>query len=350
MLGIGLDELKHRESRRRQRRMWALVSASFAGMVIASVLAAAAWIARNEAERQRIVAVREAETARRVTRFIVDLFKIFDPREGVGVNVPAKVIIDKGAARIKTELSDQPGMQATLMDTMGTVYTRLGLYKTAIPLLRQSLAKQGSLAGDTTVAIAQSLGHLAEALMLNADYDEATRRLQDALAIQRKVLGNRHADVANTLCALADVMSFTGEYDKGQPLIEEALASAASCTANCTLTSPTASATSASTSASAAISSRRRPTCARRSPCSASCTRPAPGPGRGDQQPRLGHAEPRPVRRGREVLPRGPRRSSAGSTAKHIRNWPQGSTTSPSSSRRAATTAAPKRPIANRSR
>ena len=223
MLGVGLDDLKRREARRRQRRMWALVSASFTGMVIASVLAATAWIARNEAERQRIHAEEEAETARQVTRFIVDLFKIADPSQGLGNTITAREIIDKGAARVATELADQPAVQATLMDTMGTVYTGLGLYQQAIPLMRQSLAKQRSLAGDTSVAIAQGLGHLGEALMLNADYDEATKRLRDALAIQRRVLGNSNPDVANTLSALADVMSFTGEYDKGQPLIEEAL-------------------------------------------------------------------------------------------------------------------------------
>ena len=39
MLGIGLDELKRREARRRHRRMVALVSASVAGMVITSALA-----------------------------------------------------------------------------------------------------------------------------------------------------------------------------------------------------------------------------------------------------------------------------------------------------------------------
>ena len=223
LLGIGFDELKRREVRRRYRRMVALVSASIAGMIIASVLATTAWIARNEAERQRVVAENEAKTARQVTKFIVDLFKIADPSQGLGNTITAKEIIDKGSARVRTELAEQPAVQATLMDTMGTVYTSLGLYREAIPLMRQSLVKQRSLPGDTTAAIAQGLGHLGEALMLNADYDEATKRLQDALAIQRKLLGNFHPDVATTLSALADVMSFTGEYDKGQPLIEEAL-------------------------------------------------------------------------------------------------------------------------------
>jgi tetratricopeptide (TPR) repeat protein len=223
LLGIGFDELKRREVRRRYRRMVALVSASIAGMVIASVLATTAWIARNEAIRQKAQAVKEAETARQVTNFIVDLFKVYDPSEGLGSTITAQEILDKGAARIRTELVDQPAVQATLMDTMGTVYTGLGLYPQAIPLIRQSLQKRKTLAGDTTVAIAKGLGHLGEALMMNADYDEATKRLQDALAIQRKLLGNANPDVANTLSALADVMSATGEYDKGQPLIEEAL-------------------------------------------------------------------------------------------------------------------------------
>jgi tetratricopeptide (TPR) repeat protein len=223
MQGIGLDELKQREARRRYRRLLALVSASVAGMMITSVLAAAAWIARNEAERQRIVAEQEAETARKVTRFIVDLFKIYDPREGVGNTITAREILDKGAARIDTELAGQPAIQANLMDTMGTVYMNLGLYPTAIPLMRKSLEKHRALRGDTQAALAQSLGHLGQVLMLSSDYDEATRRLNEALAIQRRVLGNSHPDVANTLSVLADVMSYTAKYDQGQPLIEEAL-------------------------------------------------------------------------------------------------------------------------------
>ena len=83
MLGLGFDELKRREVRRRYRRMVALVSASVAGMVIASVLATTAWIARNEAIRQKAQAVKEAETARKVTNFIVGLFKVYDPNEGL---------------------------------------------------------------------------------------------------------------------------------------------------------------------------------------------------------------------------------------------------------------------------
>ena len=224
MLGIGLDELKRREARRRQQRLIALVTASVAGMVITSTLATAAWLARNEAERQRVLAKREADTSKQVTRFMVDLFKVSNPSESLGNTITAREILDKGAARIDEELADQPAIQATLMDTLGTVYTSLGLYPAAIPLMRKSLDKRRSLSGsDAKIAIAESQSHLGEVLALSSDYEEATRHLQEALEIRRKTLGNSHPEVANTLTALADVMSFTGKYDKGEPLIEEAL-------------------------------------------------------------------------------------------------------------------------------
>ena len=138
LLDVSLDEIKQREAQRRHRRMMLLVSASVAGMAITSTLAGAAWLARNEAERQRVRAEAEAETARQTTRFMVDLFKVSDPSEALGNSITAREILDKGAGRIETELAEQPAIQATLMDTMGTVYTGLGLYAPAARLLREA--------------------------------------------------------------------------------------------------------------------------------------------------------------------------------------------------------------------
>jgi tetratricopeptide (TPR) repeat protein len=223
MLGVGFDDLRRREARRRQRHLLALTTASVAGMLVAVALATTAWIARNEALRQKLLAEQQARTSREVTEFIVGLFEIYDPDAGVGNTITAREILDKGAARIETELADQPAIQATLMDTMGSIYTGLGLYPTAIPLMRESLRKRKSLGPGTTVEIARTLGHLGVALMLNGDYAEAARRLQDALSIQRTALGSSDPEIAVTLSALADLMSYTDRYDEGQPLIEEAL-------------------------------------------------------------------------------------------------------------------------------
>jgi tetratricopeptide (TPR) repeat protein len=224
MLGIGLDELMRRDANRRRRRTIALVTASIVGMLITSGLAVTAWLARNEADRQRVIAEDQAETARQTTQFMVDMFKVADPSESRGNTITAKEILDQGVARIDTELADQPAIQATLMDTMGTVYTGLGLYPEAIPLMRQALERRKSLAGgDTAVAIAQTQSHLGEALTLISDYEEAERILQEALEVQQRALGPRDPEVAKTLTRLADVMEANAKYEKAEPLIQQAL-------------------------------------------------------------------------------------------------------------------------------
>jgi tetratricopeptide (TPR) repeat protein len=223
MLGVGLDELKQREAARRHRRMALLATASVAGMAVTSVLATAAWLARNDAQRQRVRAEAEAETARQTTQFMIDLFKVSDPSEALGKTITAKEILDKGAKRIDAELKDQPGIQATLMDTMGTVYTSLNLYDQAVPLVRNAVAKRRALLGDQSVEFAQSLNHLGEVLTLTSDFEEAEKSLRSALAIRRARLGNEHPDVADTLSALAEVLSQEGRSAEGEPLIQEAL-------------------------------------------------------------------------------------------------------------------------------
>ena len=223
MLGVGLDELKQREAHRRRQRLTLMLTATTIGMIVTSTLATTAWIARNEAKRQEARAQAEAETARQTTRFMVDLFKVSDPSEALGNTITAREILDKGAARINTELTDQPAIQATLMDTMGSVYTSLGLYGQAVPLMQQALEKRRTLLGPQHLEVAQSLNNLGEALTRTSNYTESERDLRQALAIRRAQLGNNSADVAVTLSSLAEVLSARGEYAQGLPLIEEAL-------------------------------------------------------------------------------------------------------------------------------
>jgi hypothetical protein len=95
MLGVGLDDLKQRETQRRNRRLAMLAAASVAGMAMTSLLATTAFLARNEAERQRVRAEAEAETARRTMELMADLL-------------------------------DRSATQVTLQHSMGAVCTSLG--------------------------------------------------------------------------------------------------------------------------------------------------------------------------------------------------------------------------------
>ncbi|NIL95043.1 MAG: tetratricopeptide repeat protein, partial [Woeseiaceae bacterium] len=189
MLGVGFDDLAQREAHRRQRRMMALTTAALVGMTITSGLAVTAYLARLEAEEQRRIAEIEAETARQTTEFMVGLFEVSDPSEALGNTITAREILDKGAERIGSELGDQPEIQATLMDTMGTVYTSLGLYDAAVPLIERALDRRHSLFGNEHIDVAQSLNHLGEIQALKADYDAADKNLREALAVRRDLLG-----------------------------------------------------------------------------------------------------------------------------------------------------------------
>ena len=223
ILGIGFDELKQREQHRRHQRMAIITAASLAGMVIATSLATVAWLARAEAERQRARAEVEAETALQTTNFLVDLFKVSDPSESRAKEITADELLEKGAARIDQELSDQPEIQATLMDTMGSVYTNLGSYRRASDLLQKSLDTREALRGPNDIKVAQSLNHLARVQMLRAEYGDAEQKHRRALDLRRELLGEPHVEVAASMNDLGDVLTRMGKFEEGEQWLNRAL-------------------------------------------------------------------------------------------------------------------------------
>ena len=96
-------------------------------------------------ERDR--ANQEAATAGQVSDFLVGLFAVSDPSEARGTTLTARELLARGALRLEDSLRDQPQVQARLQATIGTVYTGLGLYTDAQPLLERALETQRRVAG-----------------------------------------------------------------------------------------------------------------------------------------------------------------------------------------------------------
>ena len=84
-------------------------------------------------------AVEERERSEAISRFLQDLFEIPDPNQSRGETVTAREVLDRGVERIDTDLGGQPELRAELMDTMGRVYRKLGLYEPAKDLLQEAL-------------------------------------------------------------------------------------------------------------------------------------------------------------------------------------------------------------------
>jgi hypothetical protein len=140
LLGASLDDLRHRELARWHRRLVLIGATATVGCVVLAGFALAAWMARNEAERQRQIAEQKSLTARRTADFVISLFQVADPSEARGNSVTAREILDRGAAQIDGSLRDEPAVRAELSTTLGEVYRGLGLYGSALDLLNKARA------------------------------------------------------------------------------------------------------------------------------------------------------------------------------------------------------------------
>jgi tetratricopeptide (TPR) repeat protein len=225
VLGVGYDALRRREAQRRNRRLFALACGAIAGMVVTSGLAGYALIQRAAAQRQTARAEAEAETAKQTTKFMVDLFKISDPSEARGSTVTAREMLDKGAARVDVDLAQQPKIQATLMDTLGTVYMGLGLYGQARPLLDRAVATRRSEIDDPLL-LSDSLSHLGDVMTRQAQFDAAEPVYREAIRVEssRPKDPAAQAQLASSLYGFGVLLARQGRYVDAQKTLREALA------------------------------------------------------------------------------------------------------------------------------
>ena len=121
-----------------------------AGVLVAllAVFAGVMTVQSRRIAQERDRANQEAATAKQVSEFLVGLFKASDPTQARGDLVTAREILDRGAREIEQTLRDQPDVQGRLQSTIGEVYTSLGSYDAALPLLEKAAATQRRVLGD----------------------------------------------------------------------------------------------------------------------------------------------------------------------------------------------------------
>ena len=209
--------IRNTPQRRRKKTLLA------AAVIVLAIFAAAMTFQTMRAVRAERSAREEAGAAKLVSQFLVDLFQVSDPGEAKGNTVTAREILDVGAHRIKTELNDQPLIQARLMDTMGNVYVNLGLFKQAETLLQKALQTRESRLPADHADVATALNSLALLYKNQGRYASAEPLYRRALAIREKNLGPEHDAVAELLNNLAALYQLQGRYATAEPLYERAL-------------------------------------------------------------------------------------------------------------------------------
>jgi tetratricopeptide (TPR) repeat protein len=219
LLGVSFDRLRQREQTRRQRQLAIIATASAAGCIAFGVLATVALFARNEANRQKIVADQQSLTARRTADFLKSLFVVSNPSEARGNSVTAREVLDRGVREVGDQLHDEPLVRADLTATLGDVYTNLGLLKEGEELLTEARAVPLQ-SKEVSAREALSLG---EVQYQRGENDAALASLQQALALVEQSSVRDPLLRAKILCALGDVYIGTQDYGGARLYIQQSL-------------------------------------------------------------------------------------------------------------------------------
>lgn len=203
----------------RRHRFGVTVSAVGAFAVVALIASLVIGSVRISRERDR--ANREAQTAQRVSDFLIQTFQISDPDESRGNKITAREVLDRGARRIETDLVGQPSVQARLMFTISKVYEGLGLYEPAKQLLEKAVRLQLNVLGPNDPETLASQRLLARVLEYQADYSKAEKLYLETLHRQERVLGPQNIETLHTKSNIGTLYNEQGRYSEAESLLRE---------------------------------------------------------------------------------------------------------------------------------
>ncbi|MDX1996442.1 MAG: serine/threonine-protein kinase [Thermoanaerobaculia bacterium] len=193
-------------------------------------IAMAALATRLAAERE--VAVRERQRAEdekqlsdAVSRFLAELFQAADPhgdRQGVA-NPTVRDLLHVGAERARTELEDQPAVQARLLRIIGVSLLELGQHAEAEATLKEALVIARATFASDDIRLAAAQNNLAMFYDRTGQAAKAEPLYRESLEIRRRALGPDHLDVAASFNNLGVLYLGRGRYWDAVEALEESL-------------------------------------------------------------------------------------------------------------------------------
>ena len=206
------------------RRHRAGVGAAAALLVVTAGFVVSLVLSNAQTRRALQEADVERQRSNEVSSFLLNLFRVSKPSTAEANATTARELLDKGAADIRTRLKEQPVVQARLMETMGEVYTNLGLIDQAEALLKDSLEVRRRTLGENHHEVAETLARLGRAHVSQGRYQDALARHREALAIyQRESPVDRDA-IANALLNVGAALRLLGQNDESEKTLQESLA------------------------------------------------------------------------------------------------------------------------------
>ncbi len=173
--------------------------------------------------RERRQALQARDEAANVVKFLVNLFAVSDPGEARGNTITAREVLDKGAKEIGQGLEKQPLTKARMMDTIGTVYRKLGLYPQAEPLVKGALDIREKALPPGDLQVAESLLSLASLRQQQGQFQEAKELYQRGLEMRIKALPAGDPLIAEAQVGLGEIHFELTEIPEAEALYKKSL-------------------------------------------------------------------------------------------------------------------------------
>ncbi|NNE09829.1 MAG: tetratricopeptide repeat protein [Gemmatimonadetes bacterium] len=205
-----------------RRHRFGTVAAALSLLLVVGFGAAMAVQSARIAKQARQIAL-ERDKAQEVATFLQELFAVAAPTQSRGETVTARELLDRGSARLASELESDPNLQSGMMQIVGEVYTNLALFPQAESLLTRALTiTQGDWPGAEANKAA-TLHSLAKLRFTEAKPLEADSLFALAVAAAEDVWGRDHLETARYFDDYAKLKSELGELDRADSLHREAL-------------------------------------------------------------------------------------------------------------------------------
>jgi serine/threonine protein kinase/tetratricopeptide (TPR) repeat protein len=173
--------------------------------------------------RERRQAIQARDEATNVVKFLVNLFSVSDPGEARGNTITALEVLDKGAKEIGQGLEKQPLTKARMMDTIGTVFRKLGLYDQADPLVKGALDIREKSLPPGDLQVAESLLSLASLRQQQGQFKEAKELFQRGLEIRTNALPAGDPLIAEVQAGLGEIHFELTEIPEAEALYKKSL-------------------------------------------------------------------------------------------------------------------------------
>jgi serine/threonine protein kinase len=183
-----------------------------AGIVASTIFAVGQARARAEAERQ-------ARISQAVADFLEDdVLASVDPARAKSPEVTLSYILDAASDSMADKFEGEPLVEASIHQTLGSTYLKLGKYAASEPHLEHALAIRREQLGEEHPDTLIVFENLADLFWHTRKFDEAEPLYLKVFKERSRALGEMHRDTLDAMHGVAWMYWSQGRYEESEQL------------------------------------------------------------------------------------------------------------------------------------